>query len=74
MASPVLESVCALVGERDEQALVQERQFAQALRERVEVVFGGGEDALVGQEMNFGAASSWLAPVFFSLLVGSPFE
>ena len=39
----------ALVGERDEQALVQEREFAQALRERIEVVFdGGGENRLSG--------------------------
>ena len=30
----------ALVGERDQQALVQEGEFAQALRQRVEVVFG----------------------------------
>ena len=46
----------ALVGERDDQALVQERQFAQALRERVEVVFeGGGENCFVGNEVNFGA-------------------
>ena len=47
----------ALVGERDHQALVQEGQFAQALRERVEIVFGvGGEDFAVGSEMDFRAA------------------
>jgi len=46
----------ALVGERDEQALVQEDKFTQALRQRIEVIFGYGEDALVGQEVNFGSA------------------
>ncbi len=30
----------ALVGERDDQAFVQKGQLAQALRQRVEVVFG----------------------------------
>ena len=35
----------ALVGERDQQSLVQEREFAQALGQRVEVIFDVGEDA-----------------------------
>ena len=35
----------ALVGQRDQQAFVQESQFAQALRQRVVVVFSRGEDA-----------------------------
>ncbi len=46
----------ALVGERDLEALVEEGHFAQALGQRVVVVFGGGEDGLVGQEVNLGAA------------------
>ena len=45
----------ALIGQRDEQSLVQERQFAQTLRQGVEVVFGDGENTLVGQEVNFGS-------------------
>ena len=46
----------ALVGKRDDQALVEEGQFAQALRQSVEVVFdGGGENRLVGNEVNLGA-------------------
>ena len=46
----------ALVGEGDHQALVEERQLAQALRQRVEVVLGDGEDCLVGSEVDLGAA------------------
>ena len=46
----------AFVGERDLQAFVQEGQFAQALRQRVIVVFGCGEDFFVGKEMDFCAA------------------
>src|ERR1700674_893629 len=46
----------ALVGQRDDEALVQEREFAQTLRERVEVVFdGGGENSFVGHEVNLRA-------------------
>ena len=59
----------ALVGQRDFQSLVEEGELAQALRQRVVVVFRDGEDGLVGQEVNFGAAplgvaglrSSWSA-------------
>ena len=40
----------ALVGERDQQALVQEGQFAQALRQGVLVVLGDGENLAVGNE------------------------
>ena len=46
----------ALVGQRDQQALVEERHLAQALRQGVVVVFGDGEDFLVGKEVNLGAA------------------
>src|SRR5581483_7267711 len=46
----------ALVGERDEQALVEEGQFAETLGQRVKVVFGRGENCLVGNEVNLGAA------------------
>ena len=46
----------ALVSESDEQALVEERQLSQTLRQSVKVKFGGGEDTLVGQEVNFGSA------------------
>ena len=42
----------ALVGQRDQQSLIQERQFAQPLRQRVVVVFGRGENAAIGQEVN----------------------
>src|SRR5882672_9696352 len=45
----------ALVGERNEQAFVQEGEFAQTLGQRVVVVFRCGEDAPVGQEVNLGA-------------------
>src|SRR5271157_4108489 len=44
----------ALVLERDEQSLVEEGQLAQALRQRVKVVLGGGEDLRVGNEVDFG--------------------
>src|SRR6185369_302073 len=40
----------AFVGQRDQQALIEKRQFAQALGQRVKVVFGGGKDASIGQE------------------------
>ena len=46
----------ALVGERDFKALVEEGEFAQTLGQGVVVVFGGGEDGLVGQEVDLGAA------------------
>ena len=46
----------ALVGERDQQSLVEECQLAQALRKRVVVVFGDGEDRGVGHEVHFGSA------------------
>ena len=47
----------ALVGERDFQALVEEGHLAQPLGERVVVELGGGEDGLVGQEVDLGAAT-----------------
>ena len=46
----------ALVGQRDQQALVQEGQLAQTLRQRVVVVLGNSEDLLVGNEVDLGAA------------------
>ena len=46
----------ALVGESDQQALVEERQLTQPLCQSVKVKFGGSEDTLVGQEVNFGSA------------------
>ena len=46
----------ALVGQSDEQALVEEGQLAQALAERIEVVFGGGENLFIGDEVHLGAA------------------
>ena len=45
-----LDRILALVGERDLQALVQERQFAQPLRQRVEVELGRVHDGRVGLE------------------------
>src|SRR5260370_15092342 len=46
----------ALIGKRDFQALVQECQFAQALGQRVVVVFGHREDRLVRKEVDFSTA------------------
>jgi hypothetical protein len=46
----------ALVGERDFQALVEEGELAQALGQGVVVELGDGEDGLVGQEVDLGAA------------------
>src|SRR5262249_11988129 len=45
----------ALVSERDLQAVIQEGEFAQALGQRIEVVFRDGEDLLVRKEMDLGA-------------------
>jgi len=42
----------ALVSERDQQSLVQEGKFTQALCQGVEVIFGYSENALIGQEVN----------------------
>ena len=47
----------ALVGEGDEQSLVQEGELTQALRQRVLVVLGGGENLVVGNKRNRGAAA-----------------
>jgi hypothetical protein len=47
----------ALVGERDLEALVEEGHLAQALGQRVVVELGDGEDGLVGQEVDLGAAA-----------------
>src|SRR6266700_2066012 len=58
----------ALVGEGDFKALIEEGHFAQALREGVVVVFGNGEDGLVGQEVHLGSAS--LAGACLSQLAG----
>src|SRR6266498_835857 len=47
---------CALIGERDQQAFVEESQFAQALRQGVVVIFSTpGEDGLVWQKADFGS-------------------
>ena len=43
----------ALVCERDFQSLVQERQFAQALRQRIEAVFRLIENRRIGMKRNF---------------------
>ena len=47
----------ALIGERDLDALVQERELAKTVGEGVEVVLGDREDALVGKEVDLGAAA-----------------
>ena len=47
----------ALVGEGDFEALVEEGHLAQALGEGVVVELGGGEDGLVGEEVDLGAAA-----------------
>ncbi len=46
----------ALVGQRDQQSLVQESELAQALRQGVVVVLGSGEDLFVRNKADFGAA------------------
>ena len=46
----------ALIGKRDQESLVEERELAQTLRQRVIVVLDGGEDVLVRKKMHFGAA------------------
>ena len=59
-AAFVLELVAlavALVVDRDEDAAVQERELAQALRERVEAVFRRLEDLRVGLERDLRAAA-----------------
>src|SRR5579872_3547626 len=49
--------VClALISKRDLQAVVQEGELAKALGQRVKVVLRDGEDFLIGQEVDFGAA------------------
>src|SRR6185369_2020201 len=58
----------ALIGEGDQQAFVQECQLAETLRQRVEVVFRGGKDASIGQEVNF--RSKFLAGARFLQLSG----
>ena len=47
----------ALVVERDEDAAVEERELAQALRQDVEAEDGGLEDLRVGLEGDLGAAA-----------------
>ena len=69
--------IFALVGQRDLQALVQERQLAQPLRERVEVELGRVHDGRVGLEGDLGAgllaglaglvpAAPWECPCAYS--------
>src|SRR5450755_1617365 len=63
----------AFIGERDDQALVEEREFAQALRQGVEVVLdSGGENRFVGDEVYLGAAFLG-GPGFFQLAGGHAF-
>src|SRR5207237_10923199 len=45
-----------LGGQSDEQAFVEEGQLTQALAERIEVVFGSGENFFIGDEVHLGAA------------------
>jgi len=54
LASPVLAVGGALVGERDNKALVKKSQLAQPLRQRIEIVFRRSENGTVGQEADFG--------------------
>ena len=50
----------ALVGQVNLQALVQERELAQPLRQGVVVEFGYGKDRLVGEKVDLGAfALAW---------------
>ena len=64
----------ALVGQRDLQTLVQEGELAQPLRQGVEVVLGDGEDGLVGQEVDLGAALLAGARLASACWSGSPLE
>ena len=66
--------VGALVGERDEQAFVQEGELAQALGERVVVVLGRGEDALVRQEADLGAGLHFRGAGLLQLAGGFAFR
>src|ERR1700722_9086262 len=53
---PSLRVSLSLVGQSDDQSLVKKREFAQPLREGIEVVFNSsGENCLVGNEVNLGA-------------------
>ena len=51
----------ALVGERDFQALVEEGELAEALRQSVEAVDGLIEDGWIGVKSDFGAGFAGLA-------------
>ena len=60
----------ALVGKRDEQALVEESQLAQALSQGVEIVFGQGEDFFVRHEVDFGPSLHLSGAGFLQLAGG----
>ena len=64
-----------LVGESDDEALVEKREFTQTLRERIEVVFeGGGENRFVGHEVNLGACLHFGGSGFSQLAGGLAFR
>ena len=46
----------ALVSQRDQQSLVKEREFAQALSQGVVVIFCRSKNAAIGEEVDFGPA------------------
>ena len=45
----------ALIGQGDQQALVEKSQLAQSLGQRVKVIFGGRKNASIRKEVNLGA-------------------
>ena len=53
----------ALVGERDQQAFVQEGELTQALRQRVVVIFGDGEECFCREGSELWFRASWSRPL-----------
>ena len=72
LLSPVLGSVVRSSVSVISQALVEEGELAQALGQRVVVELGDGEDVVVGQEVDLGAALLATAPSSRSLVIGAP--
>ncbi len=56
--------IAALIGERNFQALVQERELAQARRQNFVIIFVGVEDRRIGMKCDFRAGFARLARDF----------
>ena len=67
----LLAASVALVGERDQEPRVQERELAQAAGEDVVLELGDGEDVVVGLERDLGAGLS-VSPMTASGATGAP--